>query len=123
MTVDILNFVNGSFRSIWSLELLLFLQRHAGRSWSRHELVVELRGSPNIVDQSMAALLAAGFVIFDAEQRVQYCPASEDVDRMAHATADLYRRKPDRVRRAILSPSEEKLRALADAFKLKGDDL
>lgn len=121
MNSDVSDFVRSSFRSIWSLELMLFLQRSPERSWAADELVAELRGSRAVVDQSLAGLLAGGFVFTDESDRVRYQPASADIDRLARATADVYRRKPNAVRHAILSGTADKLHVLADAFKLKSD--
>ena len=119
MNSELLAFVRGSFSSVWSLELMLLLQRNAGRSWTNEELVREMRGSRVVVDQSVAGLLAAGFILRDDSEHVRYQPASADIDRLARATADAYRRKPDRVRRAIVSDFDDKLQQLADAFRLK----
>lgn len=121
MNSELLAFVRGSFHSVWSLELMLLLQRDAERSWTREELVHELRGSRVVVDQGVAGLLAAGFILRDEAARVRYQPASAAIDRLARATADAYRRKPDSVRRAIISDHNHKLQMLADAFRLKDD--
>ena len=121
MRTDILTFVRSSFRSVWALELMLFLQR-SGRAWKTDELVAEMRASQVVVDQSMADLLAAGFVLMDDDQRVRYGPASAEIDHMARETALLYGRQPDRVRRAIVTRSDAKLVDLAEAFRFKSDN-
>jgi hypothetical protein len=121
MRTVILTFVQSSFRSVWALELMLFLQR-SDRAWKSDELVTELRASQVVVDQSMADLLAAGFVFVDGDQRIHYGPANAEIDRMARETAQLYRQQPDRVRRAIVSRSENQLNILAEAFRFKGAD-
>jgi hypothetical protein len=121
MKSEVIDFVRGSFQSIWSLELMLVLQRSPERFWAADELVAELRGSRVVVDQSLAGLLAAGFLFTDEAERVRYCPASAEIERLARETADAYRRKPDAVRRAILSGATGRLHMLADAFRLKSD--
>jgi hypothetical protein len=121
MNSEITEFVRSSFRSVWSLELMLLLQREPTRCWQPDELVSELRGSRTLVDQSVLALLAAAFIFTDGEGRICYRPATPEIDRLARATADAYRRKPDAVRRVILTGSGHKLHMLADAFRLKGD--
>lgn len=100
---------------------MLFLQR-SERAWKSDELVAEMRASRVVIDQSMADLLAAGFVFIDDEKRVRYGPANAEIDRMARDTAQLYSRQPDRVRRAIVSRADDKLVNLAEAFRFKGDD-
>lgn len=101
---------------------MLFLQQQPDRAWAAEELVTELRSSRGVVDQSIETLLAGGFILRDDDNRTRYQPASPEIDRLAHATADVYRRKPGPVRRAILSGSSEKLQTLADGFKLRMDD-
>jgi hypothetical protein len=118
---DILEFIQSSFKSIWSLELLLFLQRSADRAWSIPELVRELRGSEHVVRQSLTSLLAAGLVSAEANEVFRYLPASSDLDRLVSETARAYRERPGTVRQAILSAPNEKLRTFADAFRLKKD--
>lgn len=121
MSTDILDFVRDSFPSVWALELMMFLQEDPQRSWSADDLEFELRGSPVIVELSLASLTDAGIVAAGADKRFRYQPASDEVDRLARATANLYRKKPDAVRRVILSSSTTKFQTLADAFKLKRD--
>jgi hypothetical protein len=118
---DVLQFIQSSFKSIWSLELLLFLQRSADRAWSTAELVRELRGSEYVVRQSLTSLLAAGLVSVEANETFRYLPASPDLDRLAIETARAYRERPGAVRQAILSAPNEKLQTFADAFRLKKD--
>jgi hypothetical protein len=40
---EIVGFIRNSFRSVWSLELLLLLKSEPERSWSEGELVDQLR--------------------------------------------------------------------------------
>lgn len=114
-------FIQSSFKSVWSLELLLFLKRHTGRSWSTDELVRELRGSDPVVAQSLAALQAAGLVVEDAEGSAQFAPASPELAELADQVERTYREKPNTVRRLILAAPNEKLHTLADAFRLRKD--
>lgn len=118
---DISDFIGSTFRSIWSLELLLYLKDHADRSWSRSELVAALRASELIVSQSLDALIAAGLVSIDADGCARYSPASAAIAKMVDATSDRYRRGPGAVRRLILSSVSGGLTAFADAFKFRKD--
>lgn len=121
MSNDISEFVRTSFPSVWALELMMFLQESLGKSWTAQDIETELRGSPVIVELSLASLVDAGIVNSAKDRQVRYQPVSEEIDRLARATTDLYRRKPDAVRRVILSSSTTKFQTLADAFKLKRD--
>ena len=121
MESDLLDFIQSSFKSVWSLEVLIFLQNHPDRPWTPDELVRELRGSGPVVDQSLTALQAAGLIVGDIDGAVRFLPASPDLIRLAKAVERAYSDKPGAVRRAILSAPNDKLQTFADAFKLKKD--
>ena len=52
---ELSRFIRSSFRSVWSLELLLLLKRER-RTWTHAELVAALRASDLIVGQGLEAL-------------------------------------------------------------------
>ena len=58
MRADLVEMVETSFSSVWSLELLLVLRRDPERNWTPEQLVDELRSSDLVVAQSMDGLLA-----------------------------------------------------------------
>ena len=118
---DIPTFIRSTFRSVWALELLCYLKRHADRSASHQEIVTELRGSDLVVTQSLAALSAAGLVLGDEEGAARYSPASEGLDQLTAAAEVLYRKSPDAVRRMIVSALNPGLAAFSDAFNLRTD--
>jgi hypothetical protein len=115
---DVSNFVRSSFRSVWSLELLLLLKREP-RLWPRAEIVSALRASDLIVSQGIEALTAVGLVVIDEAGNAAYRPASEDAPRLVEATESLYARSPDAVRRLIVGALPNPLAAFADAFRLR----
>jgi hypothetical protein len=121
MESDLYEFIESSFTSIWQIELLVFLQRHADRAWSPAELVKELRGSDLVVAQSLERLRACGLVAGETDMSVRYGPASVELGRLAGAVERTYQEKPSAVRRAVLSRRDNKLHMFADAFKLKKD--
>lgn len=114
---DINRFIASSFRSIWSLELLLLLKRER-RAWSQEELVETLRASELVVSQALDSLVAAGLASADEDGKATYMPVSGEVERLVKQTEDLYARKPDAVRRLIVASSSSGLTAFADAFRL-----
>jgi hypothetical protein len=116
---DILRFIASSFRSVWALELLLVLKSEQ-RSWSRDELVTTMRASDLVVSKGLAALEAAGLVSNNGE-KAQYMPVSKDVATLVDDAEQLYAKRPDAVRRAIVSASAGDATAFADAFKLRKD--
>jgi hypothetical protein len=118
---DIAAFLRDHFKSVWALELLLFLKDHADETWTGEQLVAALRTSETIVSTSVAMLVAGGLLAGDDQGLVRYAPASHDLSRLVDVTQALYAKKPDAVRRAIVSASATGLSAFADSFKLRSD--
>jgi hypothetical protein len=117
---DILRFVAASFPSVWALELLLALKREP-RPWPRDELVKNLRASDLVVSKALDALVAAGMVSIEQEG-ARYLPVNADVSAHVDGAEALYRSRPNKVRRAIISASASSAIAFADAFKLRRDE-
>jgi hypothetical protein len=119
MNSDLIQFVETSFGSVWSLELLLLLFRDPQRHWTYGEFVHELRSSEVVVAQSVERLMAAGLAVAEADGAVRYGPASREQDSLVAQLEEEYRKTPAAIRRLILQNPVEKLRTFADAFKLK----
>lgn len=117
---ELSGFIRSSFRSVWSLEVLLLLKRER-HFWSGPEIVDALRASELIVSQSLASLAAAGLVVLDEEGRARFAPASEALRHLVEEVETLYSKSPDAVRRLIVSASASGLAAFADAFRLRKD--
>jgi hypothetical protein len=117
---EVESFVRSTFRSVWSLELLLFLKRNCEQAWSRPELVDSLRASDAVIAQSVDALLAAGLITMD-EQAVRYGPAASDLEGLTQEAESLYARSPGAVRRMIVIAATDGLAAFSDAFRLRKD--
>lgn len=116
---EILRFIASSFRSVWALELLLVLKDDP-RSWSHGELVSTMRASDLVVAKALAALEAAGLVGNEGD-KAQYLPVSADVAALVEDAGALYAKRPDAVRRAIVSASAGDAAAFAEAFRLRKD--
>lgn len=114
-------FIRSTFRSIWSLEVLLYLREHSERAWSGREIEEALRASELIVTQCLDSLIAAGLVSIDADGCATFAPASPDLVLRFEETRERYRRAPDAVRRLIISSASTGLTAFADAFKFRKD--
>ena len=118
---DIAAFLRDHFKSVWALELLLFLKDHADQAWTGEELVTALRTSDTIVSTSVSTLVAGGLLAHDDHDNVRYAPASHDLSRLVDVTHALYAKKPDSVRRIIVSSAATGISAFADSFKLRND--
>lgn len=119
-SAELADFIRIHFRSVWALELLLHLRSHADRVWSSDELVSAFRASQAVIRTSLDNLLAGGLVVVDETGAARYGPASDTLERLVGDAAILYARKPDSVRRLIVSPGGD-ISALADAFRLRRD--
>ncbi len=118
---EIVSFIQSSFRSVWTIELLLHLKRSSDRDWSKADLVHALRASELVVSNGLNSLLAAGLVIQNEDGSTRYAPAAPDLEKMADATEALYAMKPDAVRRMIVASAADGVTAFADAFRLRRD--
>jgi hypothetical protein len=116
----LLRFIAASFPSVWALELLLALKRER-RLWTSAELLASLRASELVISKALDALVAAGLVSVE-ESGARYLPVTGDVDRCVEQVEELYRSRPNKVRRAIISASASSAIAFADAFKLRRDE-
>ena len=116
---DILTFVAASIRSVWALELLLFLKRNSAKTWDRDSLILELRSSSAVISEALTSLEAAGLVVQNRGMQYQFCAASPALDRIASELACLYAAKPLSVINAIVSSPTVRLQMFSDAFKLK----
>jgi len=104
---------------VWTLELLLALKRER-RLWSREELVAALRASELVVSRALEALIAAGLASID-KNGVIYLPVNREVEECVDRAEQLYRTRPNAVRRSIIAATASSAAAFADAFKLRRD--
>jgi hypothetical protein len=114
---EISSFIRSSFRSVWSLELLLLLRREP-RLWSHDELVGALRASDLVVSQGLEMLCIAGLVTVDEKGSGLYSP-TPGAAALVDGAAAFYARSPDAVRRLIVDRKVSGLTAFADAFRLR----
>jgi predicted transcriptional regulator len=119
MNSDLTEFVEGSFGSVWSLELLLFLYMGQERCWTTGELVGELRTSETVVSDSLGSLMTAGLIVSEPDNSVRYCTASLEQGELVRRLEAEYRRTPAAIRRLILNNPNRKLQSFLDAFQIK----
>jgi hypothetical protein len=115
----ILRFIAASFPSVWALELLLALKREL-RLWTHQELIAALRASDLVVSKALDALVAAGLASIEGDG-ARYMPVNDEVAGCVDQVEQLYRSRPNSVRRAIVAASASSATAFADAFKLRRD--
>ena len=116
---DVLRFIAASFPSVWALELLLVLKSDR-RVWEQEELVATLRASELVVSKALDALVIAGLAIIEGRGSA-YLPVNRDVEACVGLVEEMYRTRPNSVRRVIVSTGTSSASAFADAFKLRRD--
>lgn len=116
---DVHSFVGSTFRSVWSLELLLLLKREQ-QLLSRVQLVTALRASDLVVNKALEELVAAGLVSVEGEHS-SYFPMNDFIAQKVEEVEKLYAARPDAVRRIIVTASTSRVNAFADAFRLRKD--
>lgn len=116
-SAQLASFIGSSFRSVWAVELLLLLKQE-GRACTNDEIISLMRASPSVVEKALDGLIAAGLADVE-EGRARFMPVNGKVAALVEETEQLYRSKPDRVRRVIITTSSKGLAAFSDAFRLK----
>jgi predicted transcriptional regulator len=114
---EVLDFAGASFRSVWSLELLLMLRRNP-RSWTPAEIIKELRSSRVVVIEALNNLIAAGLVVAEDDGDYRYGGVGQ-LEQMIGELERLYAIKPTLVMREIVNSPNAKLQILSDAFRIK----
>ena len=122
MDKDVSDFLQGSLRSVWSLELLVLLQAQPDRAWTPQQLIAELRSSEAVVRQGLGDLLAAGLIVTEDDNQVRYGPASDSLRDIVPRVIRAYQVESSNVRRLIVQGSSEKLRHFSDAFRIVRKD-
>ncbi len=83
-------------------------------------MIAALRASNSVVSQSIASLAAVGLVVVDHDQ-VRLHLADQSSKDLIQGAVNLYGKRPDKVRRLIISAASPGLTAFADAFRLRKD--
>ena len=114
-------FIGAHFRSVWTLELLLYLKENCSATCRVEALVKALRASDSIVHQGIDSLSMAGLVVTEADGGIRYSPASRNLEQAVDKIQLLYAERPDAIRRLIVTSSNTGLSAFADSFRLRRD--
>lgn len=114
---DLIAFIATWIGSIWTLELLLLLKQEPRRPWDPKSMILELRSSRGVVEDSLQRLQTAGFLAQDGSGHYRFHAASSQLDEIASGIDALYRAKPTSVIKAITEAQKDRPQALTSAFK------
>lgn len=115
---DATAFARTAIGSVSALELLILLRHERHRRYRVAELVRELRSSELAIGQALDHLIKSGLVAGTPDGGYHYQQGSASLDAICERVEAVYARKPVSLIRALLDAPEEKLRQLADAFRI-----
>lgn len=114
-------FIRTHFRSVWTLELLLYLKQNCSAPCRVEALVKALRASNSIVTKGIDSLTVAGLVVTESDGGIRYSPSSKELEQAMDNIQTVYAARPDAIRRLIVKSSDSGLSAFADSFRLRRD--
>ena len=114
-------FIRTYFRSVWTLELLLYLKENCRAACRVEALVKALRASNSIVNQGIASLSMAGLIVTEEDGGIRYSPASRELEQAIDKVQLLYAERPDAIRRLIVTSANIGLSAFANSFLFRRD--
>lgn len=125
LPAEVTTLLHRALPSMVHIELLLLLFRTGPRSWTLHELAVELRSSPDLVAAALADLETSRL----AEKEPGANPPKHRFD-AREATAiqavamlqTIYDRRPVTLIKALYKRPPSSVTAFADAFRLRSDE-
>jgi hypothetical protein len=117
----VLQFVRGSIKSVWTLDLMVLMRRHKDRAWTPDALVGELRANRALVQEALASLTLAGLLVMEPDGSCRYRPANAALEDVAAEVERHYIERPLALIKAIVSAPNEKIQSFADAFRFKKD--
>jgi hypothetical protein len=118
---QLIHFVRTSLRSIWALEVLLFVRGRAPNAISCEEIVRELRATPYLVKRIVDQLASEQLVALEGSE-VRFQASSPDQEKLCELLEAASRDRPIGLRDAIVGSPDTKLKNFSDAFRITGKD-
>ena len=110
---DIIAIIREQVGSVYALELLVLVRRHASRAWRAADLVRELRSSRTAVAEALNRLTQAGLVAENPAGRYAFAPQSAKHEQLAAEIERVYASTPISVMKAIVAAPDENVEARA----------
>ena len=117
-------FIRKHIDSVEQLEILLLLHAHPDRSWLPQEVSKELRSSCTSTAKRLQEFVHKNIIAGSENSEIRYIydPKAEENQTAIAALAGAYHTKRLTVIEEIFSQPSDKIKVLADAFKLRQDD-
>lgn len=117
----VLDFIRDHVDSIETLEIILLLHRAPDTFWRPEAIESHLGLKPGTAEKCLQKLDVSGIALQGMTRGYRYRATDAAVDRSVKALAAAYAEHRISVVNAVYSENLRRLRAFADAFKVKGD--
>ncbi len=107
--------------SVETLETLLLLKRSSETFWMTSAIESHLGIKAGSAEKRLQSLLQNGFVVRGMSGAYRYCPKRADDDALVAELATAYAEQRTAVLNFLFSDSLARLRAFANAFKVKSE--
>ena len=121
LSLETLEFIRSTFKSVWALELLLLMRSESSRVWSIEDLIRELRASDLIVRKVLPEFVREGLVEESPDKLFRYRPGRRSLEQLVNRVAEAYAENRLRVTEEILNAPSENILTFARAFRIKKD--
>lgn len=118
------HFISTHVKSVASLETLLLLRSYPGKSWTSDELAQEMRTNPFHAGTLLDELISCNLVILQKiNDKNIYTLKTDDavMNSLLEQLADVYKQRRLHLINEIYLQPVDKLRTLADSFKIRKD--
>jgi hypothetical protein len=121
VTEAVRSFIRECVPNVDAIELLLAMAEDPDRTFAMRDLFSKIRGTraPDAVLRKYLASFEHCGVISQQNGLYRFAPASSAMESIVGTLAKLYTERPVTLVRLIYTLREERIRAFADAFKLK----
>lgn len=117
--------MDGNIESIDQLEILRVLGEQPTREWTPATLAGEVQATPPAIAAHVAALQARGLLTSvqqGGELVCQYGPHTPELQQLVSRLLQLYKERPVTLIRLVYARASGRLRAFADAFRLRKEN-
>ena len=112
-------FIFENIDSIERLEVLILLHKNPEKVWTAESVNQELRSNIKWVQSHLEVLTKLKIFKCDGKINYQYAPATAELNSLCVNLAQLYKEKRVMVINLIYNQSAERIKDLADAFKIR----
>lgn len=112
-------FIFENIDSIERLEVLILLQKSPEQAWTAESVNQELRSNIKWVQSHLEVLTRLKILTCDDKINYQYSPVTPELNSLCMSLAQLYKEKRVMVINLIYNQSAERIKDLADAFKIR----